>query len=187
MSEEVKPILDATRAGMEKAMKHLSQEFSKLRAGKAMPNMLESVSMNYYGSPAPLSQAANISAPDSRTIVIQPWDKSMIPEIEKAILESNLNLNPQNDGEVVRLNIPPLTEERRKTLVKAIKSEGENAKISIRSIRKESNEKIKKLQKDGLAEDLAKDAEGSVQQVTDTYISKVDEQVSAKEAEVMTV
>jgi ribosome recycling factor len=135
----------------------------------------------------PLNQAANINTPDARTLVIQPWDKKLISGIEKAIMESNLGLNPQNDGEVIRLNVPPLTEERRKQLVKTCKTEAENSKIAIRNIRKESNEKVKKLQKDGLAEDLGKDAEASVQQITDQYITRVDEVAVLKEKEIMTV
>ena len=149
--------------------------------------MLEGINVDYYGASTPLNQAANVNSPDARTIVIQPWDKSLIGAIEKAIMESNLGLNPQNDGEVVRLNVPPLTEERRKQLVKTAKTEAENSKIAVRNIRKESNEKVKKLQKDGLAEDMAKDAEASIQQITDQFIARVDEVGVVKEKEIMTV
>lgn len=187
MNEGVKKVLDDAKASMEKALAHLNSEFGKLRAGKAMPSMLDGLNVDYYGAPTPLNQVANVNTPDARTIVIQPWEKKLIQAIEKAILESNLSLNPQNDGEVVRLNIPPLTEERRKSLVKTVKAEGEQAKVAIRNIRKEANEKIKKLQKDGMAEDEAKDAEGRVQQITDAYIVKVDEVCVVKEKEIMTI
>lgn len=187
MTEEIKSILDFTRGAMDKAIQHLNVEFSKIRAGKASPSMLDGLLVDYYGAMTPLNQAANVNTPDARTLVIQPWDKKLISGIEKAIMESNLGLNPQNDGEVIRLNVPPLTEERRKQLVKTCKTEAENSKISIRNIRKESNEKVKKLQKDGLAEDLAKDAEASVQQITDQFIARVDEVAAVKEKEIMTV
>ncbi len=187
MTEEINIILDATRSNMDKAIQHLNAEFSKIRAGKASPTMLEGINVDYYGASTPLNQAANVNSPDARTIVIQPWDKSLIGAIEKAIMESNLGLNPQNDGEVVRLNVPPLTEERRKQLVKTAKTEAENSKIAVRNIRKESNEKVKKLQKDGLAEDMAKDAEASIQQITDQFIARVDEVGVVKEKEIMTV
>ena len=187
MTEEIKSILDNTRSNMDKAIQHLNAEFSKIRAGKASPSMLDGINVDYYGASTPLSQAANINSPDARTLVIQPWDKSLISGIEKAIMESNLGLNPQNDGEVIRLNVPPLTEERRKQLVKTAKNEGENSKIALRNIRKESNEKVKKLQKDGLAEDMAKDAEASIQEITDKFITHVDEVAAVKEKEIMTV
>ncbi|MDX5319958.1 MAG: ribosome recycling factor [Bacteroidota bacterium] len=187
MTDEIKQILDSTRSGMDKAIGHLNSELAKIRAGKASPAMLEGLSVDYYGAMTPLNQAANVSTPDARTLVIQPWDKTLISSIERAIMESNLGLNPQNDGEVIRLNVPPLTEERRKQLVKTAKSETENSKVAIRNIRKESNEKVKRLQKDGLAEDLAKDAEVSIQQITDQFIAKVDEIASVKEKEIMTV
>lgn len=187
MNEDLKFILEDCKQQMEKAINHLNAEFAKLRAGKAMPNMLDGIMVDYYGAITPLSQAANINTPDARTIVIQPWDKSLIQAIEKAIMESNLGLNPQNDGVVVRLNVPPLTEERRKLLVKNVKAEAEAAKVGVRNVRKDSNEKIKKAQKDGMAEDEAKDGEAKVQQITDQYIVKVDELTAAKEKEIMTV
>ena len=187
MIEETKPIIESTRAAMDKAIQHLASEFSKIRAGKASPAMLDGIHVDYYGASTPLNQAGNVSTPDARTIVIQPWDKSLITPIEKAILESNIGLNPQNDGQIIRLNVPPLTEERRKQLVKTMKAEAENGKVAIRNIRKDGNEKIKKLQKDGLAEDIAKDAENHIQQITDKFIAKVDELVAVKEKEIMTV
>lgn len=187
MNEDVNELLNDTKAQMDKGIHHLSSEFLKMRAGKAMPSMLDGLMVDYYGAPTPLNQAANVSAPDARTLTIQPWDKSLIHPIEKAILESNLGLNPQNDGEIIRLNIPPLTEERRKSLVKAVKSEAEQAKVVIRTIRKDANEKIKKLQKDGMAEDDAKEGETRVQQITDQHIARIDELTAAKEKEIMTI
>jgi ribosome recycling factor len=185
--EEVKTILDETKNSMDKCIQHTEVEFANIRAGKASPSMLDGLSIDYYGAMTPVSQAANITTPDARTIVIQPWDKGLIGAIEKAIIDSNLGLNPQNDGIMVRLNIPPLTEDRRKGLVKTVKAEGENAKVTIRNIRKDGNERIKKAQKDGLAEDLAKDGEAKVQVLTDQYIKKIDELLVIKEKEIMTV
>ncbi|HYG14656.1 MAG TPA: ribosome recycling factor [Bacteroidia bacterium] len=185
--EDLKTILDDAKNTMDKCIVHTEAEFAKIRAGKAMPNMLDSVSVDYYGAPTPLSQAANISTPDARTIVVQPWDKSLIGAIEKAITDANLGLNPQNDGIVVRINVPPLTEERRKVLVKNVKNDAENARITIRNIRKDANERLKKSQKDGMAEDIAKDGEAKVQVLTDQYIKKIDELFAAKEKEIMTV
>ncbi len=187
MNDDVRKLMDESKNTMEKALSHLSSELNKLRAGKAMPSMLDGVYVDYYGAPTPLSQVANVNTPDARTLVIQPWEKTLIQAIERAILESNLSLNPQNDGEVVRLNIPPLTEERRKSLVKSVKQEGEQAKIAVRNIRKDANEKVKRLKNDGMAEDEAKDAEDRIQKLTDSYIVKVDEICAVKEKEVMTV
>ena len=148
--EEVKTILDETKNSMDKCIQHTEVEFANIRAGKASPSMLDGLSIDYYGAMTPVSQAANITTPDARTIVIQPWDKGLIGAIEKAIIDSNLGLNPQNDGIMVRLNIPPLTEDRRKGLVKTVKAEGENAKVTIRNIRKDGNERIKKHKKTDL-------------------------------------
>jgi ribosome recycling factor len=187
MIDKVKGVLDEMKETMDKAITHLNMELSNIRAGKAMPQMLDSISVDYYGSHVPLSQVANIATPDARTLVIQPWEKSLIPAIEKSIIDSNLGFNPQNDGVMIRINIPVLTEERRKILVKAVKAEGENGRITIRSIRKETNEKIKKLEKDGLAEDDAKDAEAKVQVATDNYIHKIEQLLTSKEAEIMHV
>ena len=187
MSEEVQSTLNDAKAGMEKSIQHLVNELAKLRAGKASPAMLEGVSVDYYGSQMPLNQVASVNTPDARTIAIQPWEKQMIQPIEKAILGANLGFNPQNDGTLIRINIPPLTEERRRELVKYTHNEGEQAKISIRNFRKEANEKIKKLQKDGLPEDEAKRSEDKVQDLTNNYTAKVDEILVRKEKEIMTV
>ena len=187
MQEQIAPILKDAEEHMKKAIDHLEAELLKIRAGKANPAMLEGIMVDYYGTATPLNQVANVNTPDARTIVIQPWEKSMLQPIEKAILAANIGFNPQDDGSVVRITVPPLTEERRKELVKKTKAEGEHAKVSIRNIRRDANEHIKKLVKDGLAEDLAKIGEGDVQTKTDSYISKVDKHLELKEQEIMTV
>lgn len=187
MDESLKPIFDNLKLGMDMAIDHLNKELHRLRAGKASPSMLDTVMVEYYGSRVPLNQVANINTPDARTLVVQPWEKTLVPDIERSIINSNLGYNPQNDGEIIIINIPPLTEERRKDLVKAAKREAENAKVSIRNIRKEANDEIKKLQKDGMSEDLAKNAEGDVQKSTDDYSGKVDQIFETKEKEIMTV
>ena len=183
--EEINFILDSTRESMEKSINHLELAFSKIRAGKATPQMLDSVIIDYYGSPTPLNQASNINTPDAKTISVQPWDKSMQELMEKAILDSNLGFTPNNNGEMIIINVPPLTEERRISLVKQLKSELENAKVSIRSSRKDSNDYLKKLE--GLSEDIIKDAENEIQRVTDEFSKKVDVLFSKKESEIMTV
>lgn len=183
--EDIDIILETGREQMDKAIVHLEKQLLKIRAGRANPSMLEGVRVDYYGSETPISQVANISTPDARTLSVQPWEKAMIPEIEKAILNSNLGLNPQNNGEVVMINIPPLTEERRKGLVKSARAEAEEAKIGIRNARKEANDEVKKL--DGVSEDITKDAEERVQNVTDKYVKKVDAILEKKEAEIMHV
>jgi ribosome recycling factor len=185
--EEIQMYLDDAKESMEKALKHIDGELVKIRAGKAMPNMVEGIMVNYYGTPTPLSQVASVSTPDARTLVIKPWEKNMVAVIDKTIRESDLGFNPQNDGEVVRINVPPLTEERRKALVKQAKAEGEDGKVRVRAIRKDTNEALKKLQKDGAAEDAVKSAEDKVQVLTDTYIAKVESLVSKKETELLTV
>ena len=172
---------------MKKALHHLDAELQKIRAGKASPSMVDSIMVEYYGSPTPLNQVANVTAADARTIAIQPWEKSMIGPIEKAIMMANIGLTPQNDGELVRLFLPPLTEERRKELVKKVNAEGEVAKVSIRGNRRDAIESIKKLQKDGLSEDAAKDGEGRVQELTDKHIELVDRACKDKEKEIMTI
>jgi len=187
MNEEVQLYYDDAVEKMEKALKHLSSELSKLRAGKASPAMLDGILVNYYGSPTPLQQVASINTPDARTIVIQPWEKKVIDAIEKAIFAANIGMTPTNNGEVVRLNVPPLTEDRRKGLVKQVKVEGENAKISIRNARRDAIEEFKKMLKRGLPEDMEKDAEENMQKLTDKYYKKVDEVLSKKETEIMTV
>lgn len=182
-----KEVINQAKDLMEKAVSHLESELQKIRAGRANPLMLENVYVDYYGTPTPMNQVANVSAPDARTLQIQPWEKSMITPIEKAIAQANLGYNPTNDGQVIRINIPPLTEDRRKDLVKQSKTEAEHARVTIRNIRRDANEGIKKLQKDGLPEDAAKGAEGKIQALTDEYIAKVDKHLEAKEKEIMTV
>jgi ribosome recycling factor len=184
---DVKTIISNTKAGMEKAIEHLELGLQKVRAGKASPVMLESVMVDYYGSKVPISNTASVNTQDSRTLVIQPWEKSMLTPIEKAIMMANLGLNPQNDGVIIRIMVPPLTEERRKELTKAARNLGEEAKVGIRNIRKESMEQIKKLQKDGLAEDEAKGGETEIQKLTDAHVLKVDKHIEQKEKEIMTV
>ncbi len=185
--EEIQLYLDDAKESMEKTIKHTSQELTKIRAGKAMPNMLDGLMIEYYGSPTPINQVASVTTPDARTLAIKPFEKKMITEIEKAIRNSDLGMNPQNDGETVRLNIPPLTQERRKELVKRVKNEIESGKVSIRNIRKDTNEGLRKLLKEGASEDDIKRAEEKVQQLTDQFIGKVDTLFSAKETEIMTV
>ncbi len=187
MTEEVNFILDSTKESMQDALAHLDKKFANIRAGKASPAMLGGVMVEYYGSPTPLNQVGNVNTPDARTIAIQPFEKSLIPEIEKGIMLANLGFNPMNNGENVIINVPPLTEERRKDLVKQAKTEAENAKIGIRNDRKNANNEIKKLEKEGLSEDLAKNTEIDIQQLTDGYIKKVDEAFAVKEKEIMTV
>lgn len=169
------------------AIEHLEKELGKIRAGKAHPSMLSSVMVDYYGTQTPLNQVSNINTPDARTLSIQPWEKSMIEPIEKAIHAANLGINPQNNGELVIINVPPLTEERRKSLVKLVRSEGEHARVSIRNSRKEANDEIKKLKEDTISDDLAKGAEDRIQKLTDSYTSKVDDLLQAKESDIMTV
>ncbi|MEQ8241949.1 ribosome recycling factor [Fulvivirga sp.] len=185
--EEIKMYLDECREMMSKAIKHLTGELGKIRAGKASPAMVESVMVEYYGADTPLNQVASVSAPDARTLFIKPWEKSVIQNIEKAIINSGLGFNPQNDGEQVIINIPQLTEDRRIGLVKQAKNECENGKISIRNTRKEINDALKQLQKDGAPEDDIKRAEDKVQALTDEYTKKIDDILSHKEAEIMTV
>lgn len=185
--EEIQLYIEEAKELMQKAVDHTASELVKVRAGKAMPNLLDGISVNYYGSPTPLSQVSSITTPDARTLSIKPWERNLISEIEKAIINSDLGLAPQNNGEIIILTIPPLTEERRRTLVKQVKNECENGKISIRNIRKDTNEALRKLQKEGASEDDIKRAEDTVQKLTDTYSAKVDEQFVKKEAEVMKV
>ena len=173
-------IIDDTNERMDKSIQFLVSELKKIRAGKAMPSMLDGIMVEYYGAPTPLIQVASITTPDSRTIFIKPWEKTIIQDIEKAITSSDLGLNPQNDGENIIINIPPLTEERRMILVKQIKGEGEKGKISIRSVRKESNELMKKLSNEGVSEDAIKDGENEIQRITDSKINRVDEIIKSK-------
>lgn len=187
MSDELNIILEDTVASMTKAINHLEAELVKIRAGKASPNMLDGIMADYYGNPTAINQVANITAMDARTLSVQPWEKNMLAIIERAIIAANIGINPQNDGNIIRLFLPPLTEERRKELVKRCNAEGENAKISIRNIRRDSIEDIKKLQKDGLSEDEAKDAELNTQNTTDKYIVLIEKHLAAKEKEIMVV
>src|ERR1044071_4260943 len=174
MAEDTSSIIASADDQMKKAISHLETELIKIRAGKANPQMLDGITVDYYGSPMPINQVGNITVMDARTLSIQPWEKNMLQPIERAIINSNIGINPQNDGNVIRLFLPPLTEERRKELVKRSHNEGEHARVAIRNIRRDAIEHIKKLQKDGLSEDAAKDAEKDVQKVTDKYISGVD-------------
>ncbi len=185
--EEIEFILDSTKESMEGSVAHLEKSFLNIRAGKASPQMLGSVFVDYYGSQTPLSQIANVNVPDARTITVQPYEKSMLHPIEKAIMIANLGFNPMNNGDNIIINVPPLTEERRRDLVKQAKAESEDAKIGIRNARKEANTEIKKLEKDGTSEDLCKDAEDSIQKLTDTYIRKAEDHLLHKEAEIMKV
>ncbi|MEP0262548.1 ribosome recycling factor [Dokdonia sp.] len=185
MNEEIQFILDSTKEAMEGAISHLQKRLNTIRAGKASPAMLQSVMVDYYGSPTPLSQVANVNTPDGRTITVQPWEKSIISDIERAIMNSNLGFNPMNNGESIIINVPPLTEERRKDLVKQARAEAEDARIGVRNDRKGANNDLKKL--DDVSEDLIKNAEIDVQSLTDTYIKSVENTLVAKEKEIMTV
>lgn len=187
MSELIKKQITDAKAAMDKAIDHADSELNKIRAGKANPSMLDDIVVEYYGTPTPLSQVGSVNTPDARTIVVQPWEKSLLPLIEKAIKEANLGVNPQNDGVIIRINVPPLTEERRRELVKKAKAEAETGKIAIRNIRKDANEKIRKLKTEGVSEDEMKTGEGEVQKLTDSYIIKVDHLSEAKEKDIMTV
>lgn len=184
---KAKEAVASAKDKMQKAVDYLETELQAVRAGKANPAMLNTINVDYYGSMTPLAQVASITSPDARTIVIQPWEKNMIGPIEKAILLANIGFNPQNNGEMVRINVPPLTEERRKDLVKQCKQEVETAKVSIRNTRRDTIEAIKKMQKDGLSEDLSKDFEAEVQKITDDFNKKVDVVLEKKEKEIMTV
>lgn len=187
MSEVMQQIIADTQSNMKKAIAHLESELTKIRAGKATATMLDGIMVDYYGSPTPINQVANITTPDARTISLQPWEKTMMAPIEKSILASNIGLTPQNDGTLIRLFLPPMTEERRKELVKRTLAEGETAKIAVRNIRREGIEQIKKLQKDGLSEDIAKGGEDQVQASTDKHIVLIDQVCKDKEKEIMTV
>ncbi len=187
MNEEVQLVFEMTREHMDKTIEHLDNELMRIRAGKANVHILDGIMVEYYGTPTPLSQVSNISTPDAKTIMIQPWEKSMIVPIEKALMNSNVGITPANNGEVIRLAIPQLTEERRRDLVKQVKNEGENARISIRNSRRDANDEYKQMQKDGLSEDEAKSAEDTIQKLTDEYTEKVDKIVDSKEKDIMTI
>ena len=185
--EEIEFILDSTEESMIGSIAHLEKEFLNIRAGKASPAMLGSVFVDYYGSQTPLSQVSNLNVPDARTITIQPYEKNMLQPIEKAIMVANIGFNPMNNGDIIIISVPALTEERRRDLVKQAKAEAEDAKIGIRNARKDANTDIKKLEKEGTSEDICKSAEDDVQKLTDSFIRKVDEHLATKEAEIMKV
>jgi len=185
MNEDIKFILDSMKESMDAAIKHLEKQYVNIRAGKASPAMLGSVMVDYYGSQTPLNQVANVNTPDGRTITVQPWEKNMLQEIERGIMNANVGLNPMNNGDYIIINVPPLTEERRKNLSKQAKAEAEDAKVGIRNARKDANNEIKDL--DDASEDLKANAEIDVQEITDKYVSKVDHIYDIKEKEIMTV
>lgn len=184
MDEDIKFIIDTTKEAMDAALKHLEKQLVNIRAGKASPAMLGSVMVNYYGSQTPLNQVANVNTPDGRTISVQPWEKSMLQEIERGIMLANLGFNPMNNGDLIIINVPPLTEERRINLAKQAKAEAEDAKIGVRSARKDAMNEIKKSD---VSEDLQNNAEIDVQALTDTYVKKIDDIIEVKENEIMTV
>lgn len=184
---DVKSVMDHAKAAMEKALSHLEVQLQKIRAGKANPAIFENVMVDYYGSMVPISQTASVNTQDSRTIIIQPWEKGLLTPIEKAIMSANMGLNPQNDGVLIRITIPPLTEDRRKELVKTAKAEAEEAKVGIRNARKDAMEHVKNLLKKGLPQDEGKDAETKIQQLTDQYVQKTDKHFEQKEKEIITV
>ena len=184
MNEEIELILEEAKDQMQGAITHLEKAFVKIRAGKANPVMLSTVQVDYYGSLTPLSQVANVNTPDARTLSVQSWEKAMLPEIEKAIINSNLGFNPMNNGDLIIISVPPLTEERRRDLVKQAKAESEDAKISVRSARQEANKELKKIE---ISEDVLKDAEADVQELTNSFITKIDDALKLKESEIMKV
>jgi len=187
MNEEINFCLELAREQMQESIDHLELSLSKIRAGKASPQMLRSVKVEYYGSITPLSQMANVATPDSQTITIQPFDKTVIAEIEQAIVEAQLGFNPSNNGEKVIINVPPLTEERRRDLVKQVKIEIEKSKVSCRNVRQKSNDELKRIGKEGVSEDIIRDAEDSIQSITNEFTSKIDEILSSKESDIMQV
>ncbi|MDA3822901.1 MAG: ribosome recycling factor [Bacteroidales bacterium] len=187
MNEEVKMIFEMAKENMDNTLEHLETELNRIRAGKANIHILDGIVVDYYGTMTPLSQVSNVNTPDAKTIAIQPWEKGMIEPIEKAIQLANIGITPVNNGELIRLGIPPLTEERRIQLVKQVKNEGENAKISIRNGRREANEEYKQMQKDGLSEDDTKRAEENIQEITKVFSEKVDKIIEEKEEDIMTI
>jgi len=187
MAEGISAVLSHAEEAMSKGIQHLESELVKIRAGRANPQMLDGITVDYYGSPTPIGQVGNVSVADARTLTIQPWEKNMLQPIERAIIGANIGVTPQNDGAIIRLFLPPLTEERRKELVKRVHGEGEHSRVAIRNIRRDSIEAIKKLQKDGLSEDAAKDAEKNIQDTTNRYIDLVEKHLASKEKEIMSV
>ncbi|MEM7160866.1 MAG: ribosome recycling factor [Bacteroidota bacterium] len=187
MTEELNIVFSDANEQMSKSIDHFQKELQSIRAGKANPSMLDSVKLDYYGSETPLSQVANINTPDARTISVQPWEKNLLEDVATAITYANLGLNPQNNGEMIIISVPPLTEERRQDLCKKCRAEGENAKVSVRNVRKDAMDQIKGLQKDGLSEDMAKTAEGKVEGIVKNFTEQIDKIISAKEADIMSV
>lgn len=187
MEEEIQMLIDSAKEGNDSSIAHLMLGLEKIRAGRANPSMLDSVQVDAYGAMSPLSQVANVNTLDARTITVQPWDKSMLDEISTGITNANLGLNPQNNGEMIIINVPVLTEERRIDLVKKVKAEGENAKVSVRNNRKEANDYVKKLKDDGLSEDRVKSIESEIQDLTNVFTKKIEDLVEKKEVDVMTV
>ena len=187
MTEELNILFDSTKEQMEKSLEHLRKELQSIRAGKANPSMLDSVKLDYYGTETPLSQVANINTPDGRTLSVQPWEKALLDDVATAITYANLGLNPQNNGEMIIISVPPLTEERRQELCKKCRAEGENAKVSVRNVRKEAMDEIKGMQKDGLSEDMAKTAESKVEEIVKAYAEQIDKIITVKEADIMSV
>lgn len=184
---DVSTLLKEVKRSMQETQDFLEEKLTKIRAGKANPKLLDGIRVMYYGNLTPLNNVANVSVPDAKTIIITPWEKNIIRDIEKAIIDSDLGITPENNGELIRLGLPPLTEERRKQLAKQVKGETESAKVSIRNTRRDANDELKKAVKDGLAEDMAKDGEAEVQKIHDKYIKQLDEIYLAKEKEIMTV
>lgn len=187
MEDDILLIQEETKENMRKGIQHLESELVRIRAGKASPDMLDGIMVDYYDNPTPINQVANVSVVDARTLSLQPWEKPMLQAVEKAIMAANIGVTPQNDGQLIRLFLPPLTEERRRELVKRVNAEGEHAKITIRNLRRDAMEQVKKLQKDGLSKDAAKNAENDIQQLTDTYIGSIDKRCASKEKEIMVV
>lgn len=187
MNEEVQFVIDATKESMLKALRHLEEELRRVRAGKASPDMLSAIKVEYYGMPTPLQQVASVKLQDARTLLVAPFERKMIGDVERAIFQANLGVTPQNDGENIRIVIPLMTEDRRKDLVKQSKAAGEHCKVSIRSARKDGNDELKSLMKDGLSEDMAKSSEEEIQQLTNAHITKVDKMLTMKEEEIMTI
>lgn len=187
MEDAVALILEEAKEGMQKGISHFESELTKIRAGKASPDMLNGILVDYYGNPTPIQQVANINVVDARTLSLQPWEKSTLQAVEKAIMAANIGITPQNDGQLIRLFLPPLTEERRRDLVKRVNTEGEQAKITVRNLRRDAIEQVKKLQKDSLSKDAAKEAEDQIQGITDSHITLVDRYCAAKEKEIMVV
>lgn len=185
--EDIEFYIEHAKELMEKTLQHTNSSLAKIRAGKAMPNMLDGILVPYYGTPTPINQVASINSQDARTLVIKPWEKNIIGEIERSIINSDLGLNPQNDGELIRINVPALTEERRVDLVKQARNEAENGRISIRNVRKDANDHLKKLLKEHLSEDEVRHGEDEVQKLTDEFISKIEELIQKKEDDIMTV